>query len=753
MKLFPVSSRYSSRRRLALVLFCWGLPGASLFQSTFTVRAVRAQAPTPRPAALLPALEVSPSVLGRDATVTLRTPAEWPLSTSALRVAIFEAGRPTRLGERLRDWQMVNGRLQTTVRVEAEPGVYELRLVSSDKARNPINLPATLLVPGVERVPGWRLFNGSPFVAPAGNNPTEATDPALPLFLPGLRRQSIRSGKELPDITRWPSAQPLRWQVVTLPALQSMIAEKWDAETARQRVTAALAPLRESGARGLAGFSCAVTAAETGLTEDEIRRTVRSLRGAIDSVAPEAALLLTLAPGEVSTAPIGSTSNSPEWRVLQAAAPLSDGVVLQVGRSSGVATLWATKIARRIAEEQPSYDLPIWLLQTEDESLHPVTGLELWMSGASGLIGQPPAWASLVRRNWPLFAGSVTLEDTGLLPQPLEENTGGALVPPLFSRLRDIGRIPLLARASTQSRARNAESFLVRLGSDPAKSTLQGIESAARGGARVYVEGAARPADAAAQTLVNQLFPATVTPVTSRRSAMTLADVWTFGTAAGQRLPVQQTVTVQLKPTPTPAKPDKNSPRPQRGLDVLTEPRIVAKLEDGSPGVVVLPLGRGEIVWMPHEVLFPAGEELNPGPAQQFYAAMAGYLQPALVQVRRRPNLATNASETTVLPEATLPQPIAGVRVALRASARGTLLVSLFNSSQQPHSLAVEASVPANIALDLGSETELPVRRRGGTVTIDVDLPADGWKLLALGTTRQALESERDAATRKARLR
>jgi hypothetical protein len=72
-----------------------------------------------------------------------------------------------RLADVQRDFTARNGVFTAQVTVQASPGRYEIRLVSNDRNRTPLSEPAPLVVPGIDREPGWWLLNGSPFVESA----------------------------------------------------------------------------------------------------------------------------------------------------------------------------------------------------------------------------------------------------------------------------------------------------------------------------------------------------------------------------------------------------------------------------------------------------------------------------------------------------------------------------------------------------------------------------------------------------------
>jgi len=334
----------------------------------------------------------------------------------------------------------------------------------------------------------------------------------------------------------------------------------------------------------------------------------------------------------------------------------------------------------------------------------------------------------------------VTLEDIGVLPTPDDTDTRGAATLQLYDGLRAAGRVPLLARVTSAVGNRSFESFAVALGDRLSDATMQQFKAAASGGAQIYIEGAP-VLDEAGQPAwkLGDLLGATATAIPAQKANMILEDPWVFGFGRGAKLPVEQTVTVTMNPEAAPGKV-----KPEKGKDVLTAPRVVARLEDGSPAVILIPVGRGEIIWMPHRLTFDArtaeakAVSTAVTPLQHHYAAIAGYLQSSLVEVR--------SSDAQ--------QPDAGtVRVAVRRSAKGALMVAVLNPTARPANLAITARGVAGVALDLDSETELPLKRRGAEAEAKVTVPAQGWKIIAFAATRKALDDERSVRRLTARIR
>ncbi len=782
------------------VLPC-GLPVALLLCFHAAAMPVVPAAATPAPtvtttASLLAAPQIEPQVLRPGGAVTL-TLSNFPLSTSRLRVGLFEAGRPARVADALRDFSLRDGRLQTTLTVEADPGRYELRLLSNDRARTPISQGAPLLVPGVDREPGWWLLNGSPFVQTAdAANAADASVAAplsapvvaanAPLFIPGLKRGGRK--KELSRNVFVPSAAPLRWKTFELPPLEEMMAPGYNFAALRADLSRRIGEAQARGERNFVGFA---------LPSPRLQRAnpaaINALRQIMQSLVPNAALIL-----DVDASTFGGDLAGFN---IPASLALFDAVVLRYDPAPLRQATWLLKTARRVAEEQPEFDLPIFVRpqtssrRDDDHAAFEQSWLDLWMGGATGLIGVQAGienaprttWGRLIERNAPLFIGSVTLEDIGLLPA--EVVLTGGRNEYLYSILRDARRIPLLARLTRGKKNAPPESLVVALEKGVSNAMIERLRLAANDGARIYIEGAplrdenGRPAPWRMGALVG----GDAKPLdgnNARSTAMILQDGWMFGTGRGTRVAVEQSVVVTLRPATaaTQAKPEK-------GKDVLTGPRIAARLEDGTPAMIINPVGKGEVIWVPHIVLpdhsqpraapraardatpdaardaapapgttprvaaanaaplpapatrAPDAASLNVDrstPLQRFYAAVAAYVQPGLVSLRGT-DKSLGGAET--------------VRVALRRSAKGTPLLALFNSSNRPAAVAAGVDGVAGIALDLATERALPLSVRGFQSEAMVTIPARGWKLIAFAESRKSLDDERNAPRLKARLR
>ncbi len=705
-----------------------------------------------------PALEVAPSVLGADGRVTLSLPPGAVLPSPRVRVGLFEAGRATRIADVTRQLTLVNGRWQTNVQVEADPGNYEFRLLTTNRAATPLTADApsdALTVPGVEHGPGFWLFNGAPWVHAMHNAPSS---PDWPLFLPNLKRDFGRKAKAPLATWRAPNNLYLSWRTLPVPTLREMLAPNYDFAALRSEVARRVQDAQAGGQRGFAGFS--LPSGNGAPLSANAANVLAQLRPLLDAAAPGAALIFQV---DAIASPAQAA------RDLDFVAAQCDAVVIRANNAPEC--LWPLKVARKIAEEQLFFDLPVWV------ELDNASNGDLWlnalMGGASGLIlsgkspdtseNTTPNFDAFLKRNASLWTGSVTLEDAGLA-FPLDgagtiEDESPIL---LAHRLRSIGRIPLLARSALPEKGGAPEPFSLRLGERISNAAVLRLEALARAGARIYLEGAPQLDEQGNQApwRLETLVGASVAPLAPKNSAIILDDPWIFGTGRGTSVPVEQSLTVTLKP-PTMSSQAKT----EKGAFVPIGSRSVAKLEDGSPAVVINVLGKGEVVWLPHRLKMSEGATsplptaAAPGsalaptapvtsqkllPWQKFYAGIADYVAPRLVQLRAA--TATNSGAQNIAgPEV--------VRVALRRSPKGALLVGLFNTASREAGVRATVEGAAKTALDLTTETEAPSSIRGGQTTFNVTLPPHGWKVIALAETRKALDDERNAPRLKAKLR
>lgn len=697
---------------------------AALSVTAFPVAAQVASPPTSSAAiSTLPILSVTPNVLGPDGLVTLRLNSNFA-GNARLRIGLFERNRPVRVADVQRDFVAQNGGLQTTLSLRADPGAYELRIVSNDKTRAIASQGAPLLVPGIDSEPGWRLFNGSPFVS----SDLAPASPNLPLFLPGIKRDTGKKPRASQN-NFVPSSAPLGWKTLPLPPLLEMAQPGFNFNALRANLTRQLQDAQARGERGFAGFllqdDSGAPPDEVPLDSTRVLSTIRTLRQNLNAIAPDAALIYS--PNDTVILPEGAPIYTPGESVspaaLAARAAECDAALF---RDAFFA--WRIKAARRAAEEEPLYDLPVWIEATSAVPSSNLHLLDFWMSGATGLIhsgAELPDWQPLVARNLPLFVGSVTLEDVGVLP--VEESASVRF----YALLRASGRVPLMARARDNDNDKNRppESFLVSVDENTRAATLQSLKDTASAGAILYIEGSV-PANSSLAAQMATLGGGTLTPVVRRDSVLNLDDAWFFGTMRGQKLSVQQRVQIKLNQNTTVKKSEK-------GSDELTAPRVVATLEDGTPGVILNPVGKGEVIWMPHQ--FKSGQ---PEAQANYYAAVAGSLQPALVRLSAPDGMQNGQTFSA-----------RGLRVAVRRSAKGALLVALLNDSGTANTVQIAVDGAPKTCLDLGLERELTVATRGFEGRTTTTIPARGWTLLAFAETRRALDDERNASRLKATLK
>ncbi|MDQ3815359.1 MAG: hypothetical protein M3347_15680 [Armatimonadota bacterium] len=780
------TAHFGLARWCALLLIVWGAhtPTPSYAQP--------GPLPSPRPpqpSPSLPALEVTPPVLAPDGLITLTLPLNAP--ATRFRIGVFERGCSGRITDTQANFAPRDGKLQAALNLQADPGAYDLRVISPDRAGNFLSQPAPLLVPGIDREPGWWLLNGVPLASSAAANTSGATaaPPNAPLFIPGLKRDFSRKPRRISDNFRALTAEPLPWQVFRLPPLREMLAAGYDWAALRATLERDVRAAQARGDRNYLGLLLPTgVVAEAQPLPATITNVLNSLRQIITAIAPDAALIVQV---DATQAPLLAAGD------IDACAALCDAVVLELDPYFNDS--WPVKVARRVAEEQPNFDLPIFVQLRQvvgrrtarNDAEARAAGVDYWMGGATGIInntaGIDPTLRQIVQRNASLFIGSVTLEDVGILPALEQPDTRSDSAARLYEILRATGRIPLLARTRRYNDSRVPESFALVLGEHLSSGAVESLKSTANDGARIYLEGAPLLDEKGqAAWKLGPLVGATATQTKEARSMMKLEDPWTFGTGRGARVAVEQHVAVTLNPTPTPS--------PKKSKDEPTGPRVVARLEDGSPAVIINSVGKGAVIWTPHRVIFetaplealpqpvasekpqaapsptppspaPASSAGSPAaprssaapatrpalsppslpvivnrstPSQHYYAAVADYLQPRLVQVRGTdPQLAGTEA----------------VRVALRRSPRGTMLLALYNTSPRPAGVIAAIDGVAGVALDLDTEAELPVTTRGYQSEATLTIPAQGWKIIAFADTRKSLEEERNTPRLKAKLR
>ncbi|MBW3637687.1 MAG: hypothetical protein KY445_14675 [Armatimonadetes bacterium] len=574
----------------------------------------------------------------------------------------------------------------------------------------------TLGPSGVRREAGSWLFNDSIFVAEGPN----AALPNAPLFLADLRRDRKT---RLPFFRVTPTRGALSFATLPLPTLREITAPDFNFAALQARLTAQIGQASRSGSF-YAGWSLPTTVeARASLSKEAVAPVIKRLRAVLDAVAPTSALILEVHTG---SDPLGAAAD------IDAAAPSTDAVVLRAG-ALDAGDLWPLKMARRVAEEQNDYDLPIFVAPpTPDASPQARAAwetrlAEFWMGGATGFLlpdALVPSWEASVRRNAGLFAGAVTLEDAAVLPSRNPKTLQIAAI------LREVGRIPLVGRLA-DGKENRGESLLAVLDDATTLQKLEEIEKAARAGASIYLEGVPNLQNVA---LVNKLAAMTSTSIevlpTPKNDILTLDDLWLFGTARGREFPVVQ----RVKWTPKASLAAQT--RVKKG-EASPFPSSAAKLTSDSNGLLLAPLGRGQILWLAHTPLAPNADDAA---RRAFYAAIAGNLQASLASWK----WATVEDET---------RGAGSLRVALRASSTGTPIVAVFNEGDSNASIALSARSDAPVALDLGNEREIAATVVGYTSTIDVQIPARGWRWFAFGKTRAALDKDRLMPRPKARNR
>lgn len=720
-----VFSRSYSRSFSAFLL------GAALFSAPLLPR-VFAQPTTSQTApsvSRLPQLTLSTTVLpGGVGALSLSFPSNVSLPDK-VRVALYENGGFARVADVKRRFVRVGGGLETQIEVKnASPGRYEVRVLSDTRERVLLAAPAELLVPGVEREPGWWLFNGSPVIASADFS--QRFTPGLPMFLSGLRRDLGKKPKA-PTRDFVLNAAPT-WKLLDFPPevldaqgtsssrnFSQMTRLDYDFAKLQSDLTRAIADAQKRGEGGFLGFSVDLRLMSREVTPEAARTALRRLQSVRDAVAPNAALVLV------------TDDVSPFVKILDAVAPLCDAVEVRAGTyylgtgnpKSALDELnlaWGMKVARRDAEEQANYDLPIFHAPTSND---PKVTVAAFFSGATGLIGESGDFEPVLKRNLSLFVNSVTLEDVGVLPLGNDEAASQ-----IAGRLRLAGRVPQLSRAVTND-YKTPEAFYARLDENTTSAQLDSLLRTARAGGRVYLEGSLAPNSPLASQL-RELGGGTLTARESRDVSLKLDDPWIFGTLHNSTLSVTQRASVKLAPSTI----GKQASKPEEGLDKLIEPRVVATLDDGTPGIILNPVGKGQVMWLPHA--------WKNAPTRTFDTAVSGYLGPALARLR-----SVDAKNNEVTGD------VAALRVSVRRSPKGTLLVALTNASAAAVATQIAVDGAPEFCLDLNSERELPVSRRGFEGRANVTVPANGYALLAFNSDRKTFNAERATPRLKAKLR
>lgn len=581
---------------------------------------------------------------------------------------------------------------------------------------SPTTAPARVLGPaGVRREAGNWLFNDSVFVTEAPN----LGAPGSPPFIPSLRRDAKT---KLPLFRSVATRGPLNFYTFALPSLREMMVPGYDFVGLQARLTAQLSRDRANGAVYV-GWSLPTSLQPSKLgtpspfTKENATPLLKQLRSVLDAVASDSALILDI-----------DASDAFAISDIDAVAPSCDAVVLRTNFSA--AELWPLKVARRVVEEQKGFDLPIFVQLRDappERREWDARSLEFYMGGATAIIlpngltpeSWIPAWEASTRRNAGLFVGAVTLEDAAVLPSPNPQTLQ------IAADLRAAGRIPLAGRLPTDDKT--GESLAVVLDDQTSIETLNAIDKAARAGNAIYIEGVP---NLKSKVLMVKLGDMTGTNIeilpTAKPESLNLDDPWLFGSARGLELPVMQQVKWTLRTTLA------EQTRVKKG-EVDQKPYAAAKLASDLNGLLVAPLGKGRLTWLP-DTLTAQGS--NPA-RRAFYSAIAGSLQAALVSWK----FASVEDET---------RNGGLVHVALRGSAGNTPLLAVFNDADTDANIALSTRSDATLALDLLTDKALPTTVVGYTSTLNLTVPAHGFRWLAYAKTAKDLDKERLAPRRKA---
>lgn len=591
-------------------------------------------------------------------------------------------------------------------RLDAEPGIYSLQAVSSDKTRAPLGAKVSVQIPGFKREAGRWLLNGSMFFQ-AGENRGAAP------FLGGLRRD--KKGK-LPLVVT--SSAPLKWNLLQpdLSGAEPDFAARWKSKLSVQ------AGQQFVGVNYSASFgNSAIMPAPSVNREVEIAR-FKAFRAALDTVAPEAALVLKLERADLEPERAAS--------LLDALAPLADAIQLSHQRGFSAEQTearfeWLLKVARRAVEEQPDFDLPVLVSFAQTPTDAQI--LDFYQNGATGFIfpeniAPSPQIARILGSQTAFLSGAVTLEDAAIAPANSPKAANWSQI------LRASGRIPLLGRLP-KSDEKISESLMIALESTTTNAEIDAISDATTRGATIYVEGA--PPD----TLLKRWGDLTGTvleKIGPKNEELIFDDPWFWGRISGQSLSVSQTLKITIKQSLA------AQAREERGKAVETQPRALAKLTGDPNGMIAAPVGKGKIVWMPHALSGAANAALT----RDFYAAIAGNLGAALVSFQAETG---DASRVSVRVRAT--------NVAKESKIGATSLISFFNAGSAPVTLKVEARGAGEWVYDLASEKQISSDVRGFSSRFSLQIPANGWNYLAIAPTQAAWNQARQRVNWRAQLK
>jgi len=461
-------------------------------------------------------------------------------------------------------------------RLEADPGTYDVRVVSNDRARTPLGISRRFQIPGFKREAGRWLFNGS-VVAYEGTNPAPAIS-----FVPNLRRDDKKV--KLPYV--FLTGNLLKWDVSP---------RDYPVNTDQKRLyigTKALFAILVAGQRPTNGGDW---------------QLIRS-----PSASPSANAAAIFFP---DTNPVP----------LDQAAPQSDAVIIQDNNQT------LLKTARRNAEEAPNFDLPIFAQFQTPPS--PVDCLQAFQSGASGLIvpeGAANPVLDILSRNSARLSGAVTLEDVGMRAADFER---------FAPVLRRAGRVPLLARlpgegnGKIQSDDKISESLLVAFDEKTDAATLDKIERAAKVGATIYCEGALPPA------LFNRWSEITKVQITgllnAKKATVSLDEPWFWGTINDQNFDVSQTLTLTVKPSLSSQIKDVKGEAKETVARPIAkfndDPNAIMLCPIGRGRVIWAPFDVTDPLLVKIARGYVPSTSINPTLQTAYYSAVAGAMQPALV--------------------------------------------------------------------------------------------------------------------------
>ena len=561
-----------------------------------------------------------------------------------------------------------------TARLEADPGTYDVRVVSNDKARTPLGSTRRFFIPGFKREVGRWLFNGSPVVY-AGQNPAPATS-----FLPNLKRDNKKT--KLPVVI--PTNAPLKWDVAAITPSASEPARLFVARYGILTSTAigsggAFQSLSRFGSDSMEKVSATVYVANSGMG-------------------------------------------------LQDAAPLADALVIN-GNDQPL-----LKIARRNAEEAPNFDLPVFTQFQISPSSSDT--LQAFQAGASGLIvpeGTSNSVIDILNRQSARLSGAVTLEDVGLLAKDFDRF---APVLRRAGRVPLLGRLPGEGNGEKKDDNKSAESLFVGFDSSTDQAMLDKIERAAKVGATIYCEGALPSPLWKRWSDITKVQIASVAAKTQTLSLAdpwfwgTINDQ-NFDVSQTVTLTVKPSVAAQTKDVKgeareTIARPIAKYNDDPNGIMLcpVGKGRIIwAPFEVSAPSGLTFVLGRQRTrIGLYDNDLEPNGKAPTSVQLTDYYAAVAGAMQAALVSYNVTRG---DASGVSVALRATRLNPDDPKSVA-------ATLVSFFNSSNAPVDLNASVRGEGGWALDLENDQPIPTKVRDFSARLALTVPANGFRWIVV---------------------